>query len=98
MLKKIQNLPESGRKIILWMTMAIILAGLVFAFVKISQNRFKNSSFESFKQSINFPDLGGEINKFTENISTIIEGINTTTEATTSLENSSSAINATSTN
>lgn len=55
--KKIQNLPEKIRKIILWLVIIAISLGLIFLWVKNLQKKLKSFQSENFKKQFDFPTL-----------------------------------------
>lgn len=65
-LQKIQNLPESQRKIILWSLVVIIgLVLLIFVF-KNFQKRMEKLQTESLKEELNIPLLEEELKNLPE--------------------------------
>ena len=63
MLKGIQNLSDSKKKIILWGVMILVCALLLVWFWRSAQKRISNFSKEGFVQELNFPSIGEELNK-----------------------------------
>ena len=54
-LKKIQNLPESKRRLILWTIVIILSLVLLFFWGKNSQERIKSFKMEGFKRELELP-------------------------------------------
>ncbi len=65
-LQKIQNLPESQRKIILWSLVAIIGLGLLAWVFKNFQKRMEKLQTESLKEELNIPLLEEELKNLPE--------------------------------
>lgn len=66
MLKKVQNLPEVTRKIILWAIMVIMGVGLFTFFVKNIQKRFESIEGKKIKEEFQLPKLEEELKKMPE--------------------------------
>ena len=60
-LKKLQNQPESTRKIILWSIIIVIGIGLLFLWSKNFQQKLKNFQIEEFKEELKLPSLEGKL-------------------------------------
>lgn len=60
-LKKLQNLPESKRKMILWLTIAVIALAMFIFWFKVFQEQVKALQFEDIKEELNFPSLKDEL-------------------------------------
>jgi uncharacterized membrane protein YvbJ len=60
-LRKIQNLPEGKRKIILWTAVIIVCFILLTFWVKISQQRIKSFEAQEFRQELNLPSFSEEL-------------------------------------
>ena len=56
-LEKIQKLPRTQRKIILWLAIIIITLILLFFWAKNFQTTLKKFKIEEFKKELNFPKL-----------------------------------------
>lgn len=56
-LQKIQNLPESKRKLILWIVIIIIGLSLFLFRVPYFQKKIKSLNIEQAKKSFNFPSF-----------------------------------------
>ena len=63
-LNKIQNLPESKRKIILWIIVVIIGIGLLSWYAKNFQQRLKSFQTEEFRKQLQLPSLEKELKGF----------------------------------
>lgn len=57
LLLKIQNLPESKRKIILWAVTVILALGLLSFYIKNIQKKFKSLEVKEFKKELQSPFL-----------------------------------------
>jgi hypothetical protein len=57
-LKKLQNLPESKRKIIFWSIIIVLGVGLLIWYVKSCQKRLEGFKVEEFKEELNLPSFG----------------------------------------
>ena len=57
MLKKIQNLPEKIKKIILWAALAVAGIILFFFFLNNLQNRLNNLTAENLQKGLKFPEI-----------------------------------------
>lgn len=58
---KIQNLPESTKKIILWSAVIIIGLGLLTFYIKNIQKRLKSIEGEKIKEELQLPELQEEL-------------------------------------
>ena len=58
---RIQNLPESTRKIILWSIMIVMGLGLLAFYIKNTQQRLKNFELEQFKEELQLPSFEKEL-------------------------------------
>ncbi len=56
-LKRIQRLPESKKKIILWIAIIIIGFGLLNFWAKNLQQKLKSFKMEEWKKELNLPSL-----------------------------------------
>ncbi len=56
-LKRIQRLPESKKKIILWIAIIIIGFGLLNFWVKNLQQKLKSFKMEEWKKELDLPSL-----------------------------------------
>jgi hypothetical protein len=56
--KKLQDLPESKRKIIFWSIIVSLGAGLLIWYVKNFQKRLEGFKVEEFKEELNLPSFG----------------------------------------
>lgn len=63
---KIQNLPESKRKIILWVAIIIIGLGLFTFFIKNAQKKMKGFQVEKLREELRLPSLEEELKKLPE--------------------------------
>jgi len=64
-LKKLQNQPESARKIILWSTVTVIGVCLLFFCIKNFQQRLKSLKMEEFKAELKLYSLEREFKTLT---------------------------------
>ena len=62
-LAKLQKLPESKRKIILWSIMILVGILLFFLWVKSSQERLKSFHQQEFIEKLQVPDFKKELEK-----------------------------------
>jgi len=60
-LRKIQSLPESTRKIILWGIVIIIGLGLLALWIKNFQQKIKSFQTEELKEELKLPSLQEEL-------------------------------------
>jgi len=60
---KIQNLPESTRKIILWSVIIIIGLSLFAFYIKNVQKKLKSFEVEEFKKELQLPSFGEELKR-----------------------------------
>ena len=58
---KIRNLPESKRKVILWVIIIILAAGLLTWWVKNLQQRLKSFKTEELKEQLKLPSFKEEL-------------------------------------
>lgn len=66
LIAKIQNLPESKRKIILWVAMIIIGLGLFTFCIKNAQKKVKGFQVEKLREELRLPSLEEELKKLPE--------------------------------
>jgi len=59
---KIQDLPESTRKIILWVIIIIIGLILISLYIRNVQGKIKGFNLEEFKKELNLPSLEKGLN------------------------------------
>ncbi len=60
-LHKIQNLPESKRKIILWIVVIVIGLLLFTWWIRNSQIKLKSFEIKKFKEELKIPSFGEEL-------------------------------------
>ena len=66
LLQKLQNLPESKRRIIFWLVLVIVGLGLLFWWVQITQLRIKSFKVEEFREELRLPQFEEELKGFQE--------------------------------
>jgi len=60
-LKKIQNLPNNQKKIILWVIVAILAVVLCIIWLKTTQKRIKEFTKDRATEDLTFPDFNKEL-------------------------------------
>lgn len=63
LLEKIQNLPESKRKMIFWMIVIIFCFGLLFWWIRTTQTRLKSFKIEKLKEELRLPQFEEELKR-----------------------------------